>query len=257
MLAYLTNSALLRRVGEFQSFDFHAAGAGWVIAALCIGLLGGAAALSIRRPERFFLALAMTAAALVSARSLPLAAMALLPLANGSITEVLSLAGGLRPQLRRFLDRSLIYSETLRVFDSKRHGFALLPLTAMLLFAAVRGHAAFPAEQIPVAAGERVAALPAGARIFSTDKFGGYLIYRFSGSRPVFFDGRSDFYGVNFIDRYARMFESRPGWREEFARWNFSHALLPPDAPLVAALQASGWHELYRDRTAVLLARTV
>jgi hypothetical protein len=256
VLAYLTDSALLRRVGEFQSFDFHAAGAGWVIATLCIGLLGGAASLSIRRPERFLLALAMTAAALVSARSLPLAALALLPLANGSITEVLSLAGGLRPQLRRHLDRALIYSETLRVFDRKLHGLALAPLAAVLLFAGIRGHAAFPADQIPVAAGERIASLPAGARIFSTDKFGGYLIYRFSAQRQVFFDGRSDFYGLDFIDRYARMFEARPAWREEFERWNFTHALLPPDAPLVAALQATGWHMLYRDRTAVLLART-
>jgi hypothetical protein len=255
VLAYLTDSALLRRVGEFRSFDFHAAGAGWVIAALCIGLLGGAAAVSIRRPERFVLALALTAAALVSARSLPLAALALLPLANGSITEVLSLAGGLRPRLRRNLDRALMYSETLRAFDRKLHGFALVPLAAALLFVGVRGHAAFPADQIPVAATERIASLAANARIFSTDKFGGYLIYRFSAGRAVFFDGRSDFYGVNFIERYARMFEARPAWREEFERWNFTHALLPPDAPLTAALEATGWHELYRDHTAVLLAR--
>lgn len=254
VLAYLTDSALLRRVGEFQSFDFHSAGAGWVIAALCIGLVGGAAALSIQRPERLLLALAMTAAALVSARSLPLAALVLLPLANGSITEVLSLAGGLRPRLRRQLDRALIYSERLRAFDRTLHGLALVPLAAVLLFASIRGHAAFPAGQIPVAAAERIASLAANARIFSTDKFGGYLIYRFSAGRPVFFDGRSDFYGVNFVDRYARMFEARPSWKEEFEHWNFTHALLPPDAPLVAALEASGWHELYRDRTAVLLA---
>jgi len=240
-------------VGEFQSFDFHSAGAGWVIAALSIGLLGGAAALSIRRPERFLLALALTTAALVSARSLPLAAMALLPLANGSITEVLSLARGLRPRLRQRLDRALVYSDNLRVIDSKLHGFALVPLAAALMFAGIRGHGAFPADQTPVVAAERIASLPPGARIFSTDRFGGYLIYRFSGRRRVFFDGRSDFYGVDFIDRYSRMIEVRPAWREEFDRWNFTHALLPPDAPLIEALEANGWHELYRDRTAVLL----
>ena len=32
-----------------------------------------------------------------------------------------------------------------------------------------------------------------------------------------------------------------------------THALLPPDYALAAALKADGWTELYRDKTAVLL----
>jgi hypothetical protein len=112
---------------------------------------------------------------------------------------------------------------------------------------------AFPADQFPVAASSVMAALPAEARVFSSDKFGGYLIYRFAGERKVFFDGRSDFYGAEFLKSYSRLVQARPGWREEFARWHFTHALLPPDYSLVAALEADGWKEAYRDRTAVLL----
>jgi hypothetical protein len=104
-----------------------------------------------------------------------------------------------------------------------------------------------------VAASAQIASLPAGARILSTDVFGGYLIYRFSGERKVFFDGRSDFYGAEFTDGYLRLVEARPGWRNEFNRWNFTHALLPPDSPLIPALEASGWQALYHDRVAVLL----
>jgi hypothetical protein len=249
IFTYLTDSALLHRIGEYQSFDFHSAGAPWVVASLLIGVIGGAAALTARRPERFLLTILMTTAALISARSLPLAALTLLPLANGSITEVLSLARGLQPKLRHQLDQALIYSDRLKSFDSTVNGLALIPVAAILLFAGIHNHAAFPPKEIPVAAAERI---PSNARIFSTDKFGGYLIYRFP-TRQVFFDGRSDFYGANFIDRYARMFEARPHWREEFARWHFTHALIPPDAPLVSALLTDGWRELYRDHTSILL----
>jgi hypothetical protein len=154
--------------------------------------------------------------------------------------------------LRRSLDNALIYSDGLKAFDRRMHGLALVPIAAILLFLGIHNRAGFPASEIPVAAAAHIAALPATSRIFSTDKFGGYFIYRFP-QRQVFFDGRSDFYGVNFIDSYARMFEARPHWREEFARWRFTHACLPPNAPLVSALLTDGWHELYRDHTAILL----
>ena len=107
---------------------------------------------------------------------------------------------------------------------------------------------------MPVAASAAVATLPANSRILSSDTFGGYLIYRFNGERKVFFDGRSDFYGADFLDRYQTLVGVRPGWREEFNRWQFTHALLPPDSSLLTALEASGWQELYRDHTAVLLS---
>lgn len=254
VVAYLTDSALLDRIGEFQSFNFHAAGATQIILALLIGAAGGFAALSARRCDRFLLSMLVTAAALRSARMLPVAALILLPLANGSISTLLTNAA-LAPKLRRILDRVLDYGLNLRALDRSLGGIALIPFLALALFGI--GHAmrpAFPADQFPVVGAKAVAALPADARIFSSDKFGGYLIYRFAGERKVFFDGRSDFYGAGFLTRYSRMVQARPGWPAEFGRWKFTHALLPPDYALVAALEAQGWTEIYRDRTAVLLA---
>jgi hypothetical protein len=241
--AYLFDASLLDRIGEFQSFNFHHAGAWWVIVSLIAGIAGGCAALFVRRPERFILSVMLTGAALTSARSLPLAALLLLPLANGSITEA-----GLP------FTKALRYGDSLRAFDRSFHGFALVPFIALVLFG-MRLPAAFPPADFPVAASAAISSLPGDARIFSTDKFGGYLIYRLDGARKVFFDGRSDFYGADFVTRYARMIEARPGWRTEFARWNFTHALLPPDSALLAALEDSGWRELRRDTAAVLIAR--
>jgi hypothetical protein len=113
----------------------------------------------------------------------------------------------------------------------------------------------FPPDQFPVAASEKIAGLPADARLLAPDKFGGYLIYRFAGERKVFFDGRSDFYGAGFMKDYIRLVQVRPGWREIAARHRFTHALLPVDYSLVDALQAAGWRETYRDSTAVLLEK--
>ncbi len=253
VVSYMTDSALLDRIGEFQSFNFHADGSLQIILALLLGVGGGSAALATRRPERFLLAMLLTAGALRSARMLPVAALLLLPLANGSLTELLA-AAKLAPRLRNSLDEFLAYGSRLRVLDSGLNGIALVPVMALLLFAVLRvSHPGFPADQFPVAASSTVARLPRDARIFAPDKFGGYLIYRFSGERKVFFDGRSDFYGADFLRRYSRIVQVRPGWNEEFSKWHFTHALLPVDYSLVPALEAKGWTELYRDRTTVLL----
>jgi hypothetical protein len=112
----------------------------------------------------------------------------------------------------------------------------------------------FPPEQFPVKASAAVESLPAEARIMAPDKFGGYLIYRFGGERKVFFDGRSDLYGAAFLERYGRMVQVRPGWKQIWDSFQFTHALLPSDYSLIPALEREGWRVLYRDGVATLLA---
>ena len=80
------------------------------------------------------------------------------------------------------------------------------------------------------------------------------MIYRSNGSLKVFFDGRSDLYGAEFLKQYARLIQVRPGWWEHWQSWNFTHALLPNDYSLVPALEQAGWRRIYRDQTATLLA---
>jgi hypothetical protein len=285
---YLTDSELLSHVGEFQSFDFHAAGAGQIIAALILGMTGGGLALAARRWEHFALAVLFTALALRSARALPLAALVLLPLANAAITQWLGPCW--------LVD----YSNRLRSLDARFRGVALSPLVLAACFALLRAPAiaaatGFPPSQFPVAAYSH---LPQGGRLFAPDMFGGYLIYRYqgecaqqacahggcpqgepapagqspaapsqgarpqptlpqeacsAGSRKVFFDGRSDLYGAAFLKAYARMVQVRPGWREYWESFHFTAALVPDDWSLIPALEQIGWTPVYRDATATLL----
>jgi hypothetical protein len=241
---YLTDTALLDRIGEFQSFDFHTPGAWQIVAVVILGMMGGALEM-FRRPERFLLAVWVTVLALRSARGLPLDALLLLPVAGAALAGSLPWAG--------FLE----YSRRLRAIDARMSGLALVPLLllaawAPLRIAAVAAQTGFPPDRFPVAAWPHI---PANARLFAPDKFGGYLIYRSAGAFPVFFDGRSDLYGAAFLRDYGRMMQVRPGWQALWDRYRFTHALLPEDAPLIPALQQAGWRIIWRDRTATLLEK--
>jgi hypothetical protein len=249
---YLTDSELLARIGEFQSFDFHAAGSWPIIVTLLVAVAGGTLALLGGRPEHFALAMLVSAMALRSARALPLVALLLLPLANAAITAALRRAG--------VLAGFLTYSARLRAIDARFSGLALVPLVLLAAFAllrlpAIQAATGFPPDQFPVEAYSQVARLPAAARLFAPDKFGGYLIYRSQGARKVFFDGRSDLYGADFLKQYARMVQLRPGWRETWDSFHFTHALVPNDYSLIPALEQLGWKALYHDQTVTLLAR--
>jgi hypothetical protein len=260
VIRYLSDSDLLSRIGEYQSFNFHAEGAFQILLTVGIAMLGAAAALAQGRLAHVLVAVLLIAGALRAARGLPLVGLALLPLANGAITQALEQANALQPALRRRLDAFLRYGRALRAIDGRHRGWATGMAVAALVLVALRapGIAArtgFPPDQFPVTAAVEIANLPQSAKVLAPDKFGGYLIYASGGSRKVFFDGRSDFYGAEFLKRYARMVQVRPGWKEELDRWGFTHALLPNDYSLIPALEASGWKQRYRDGTATLLER--
>jgi hypothetical protein len=45
----------------------------------------------------------------------------------------------------------------------------------------------------------------------------------------------------------------RPGWREYWESFHFSHALVPKDNSLIPALEQIGWKVVYQDQTVTLL----
>jgi hypothetical protein len=244
LFRYLTDAELMSSIGEFKSFDFHASGAAQIALMLLVSMAGGTMALLLGRFEHFALAVVLTGAALRSARVLPIAALLLLPVANAAITETL--------RERRLLENLRAYGDRLRAIDCRMRGGVWALLTATVAFAVLRiVPVGFPSQTLPVKAYPQV---PADARLFTSDAFGGFIIYHSRGTRKVFVDGRSDFYGAEFLRQYGRLVQVRPGWKEYFDSWHFSHALLPNEAPLLAGLELAGWKPVYRDETATLLA---
>lgn len=249
VLAYLRNEELTSRIAEFQSFNFHDKSATQVALTMGLGALGVVLALTQRKLAHFLVGSVLLFAALRSARVIPLVALAVLPLAIGAITQALH---GVR-RLKLALD----YSAGLRAIDARVNGGIFTVVATALMLIALRAPAfsqqiGFSAKQYPVRAADAIAKLPENARIAATDHFGGYLIYRYSGTRKVFFDGRSDFYGAEFMQGYFVLNTARPGWREIVRSFGFTHALLPTDSALADALEHAGWSRLATDPVATL-----
>ena len=138
LLGYLTDYDLMARIGEFQSFNFHAEGAFQIALTLALAMLGGVLALGQKQLPHALLSGVLIFAALRSARGLPVVALALLPVANGAITRAIAQASNLRPALRRAIDETLAYSNRLRAIDAQCNGWALAAVTICLLFALLR-----------------------------------------------------------------------------------------------------------------------
>jgi hypothetical protein len=258
LVSYLSDSELLDRVAEFQSFNFHAAGSAQLLATLALAAMGGTLALFQKNVAHFLLAAMFGLASLRSARALPLVALLILPLANAAITNWLRSMRDLRPNVSRWLNRAMAHGNRTLTLDRGLKGapFAIVAIAVALLALRIPAAAArigFPADEFPVSAAAAIGKLPPDARLFAPDKYGGYLIYRFDGARKVYFDGRSDFYGAAFMKQYIELVEVRPGWQEIMGSLHFTHALLPNRYSLGAALDQAGWKTIYKDNVCTLL----
>jgi hypothetical protein len=105
----------------------------------------------------------------------------------------------------------------------------------------------------PVAA---LADLRDSDRIFTSDTWGGYLIYRRYPAK-VFVDGRSDFYGPAFEAEYAAVMGVRYNWEAILATHGVNTVLLAVDAPLAGALKGShNWQAVHDDGVAIVFRAT-
>jgi len=83
------------------------------------------------------------------------------------------------------------------------------------------------------------------ARIFTFDQWGDYLIWT---GHKVFVDGRSDFYGDDFEEKYIDVLNVKYGWEKTLGQFGVDTILMPPGAPLSGALkESSRWRVVYDD----------
>jgi hypothetical protein len=116
----------------------------------------------------------------------------------------------------------------------------------------------FPEERFPAALVARNSSRLAGTdkRVFTSDLWGGYLLYRFYPRERVFIDGRSDFYGATLGKLYLRTLCGAPEWRRTLDGYRIDFVLAPKDWALEGVLrQANGWRIVDEDSRAALFGR--
>lgn len=223
----------------------------WPFAALLLlGVVGWAFG---RRPELtdVLLLLGTGAAALLSARNVPLFAVVAVPIVSRTLWQLWECARG------EATDDGTEVSEGTRP--------ALLALNFVLLAVFVlvgalwvgqtlAGNEEAVAAQFPV---EAVNFLEAQglekARGFNEYGWGGYLIWR---GFPVFVDGRADVYGDDFLFFYQQAAQVQADWREPLERYSVEYALVGRRARLATMLaEVEGWQEVYSDEMARVFVR--
>jgi hypothetical protein len=282
---YLGDRYLMNHIDEFRSPDFH----GWAQRAFAIILAvavvafasdcsadGGSSSKRHQlRLSQLLVVLLAVYAGLYSSRNLPVSSM-LLALIVGPILwdnfAVLADKPGAWRWVRRVTARILDFSERMGGLEMQLRGH-LWPAVAVLLAFAICLHggqvgsrrvidAAFDPKKVPVGAvnflqRESAEEPPATEPVFSTDAWGGYLIYVMYPDRKVVMDDRHDLYGSDRVRQYLILTQGGPGWQGVLQDWRIRTALLPADSTLANLLRElpQNWRVVYEDQVAVVFER--
>lgn len=272
---YLSDRYLMNRIDEFKSPDFH----GWaprsfaiILVLVLIAFAGNGRKL---RLSQVLVVLVAAYAGFYSSRNLPVSSM-LLVLVTGSILwqDFVSLADkpGAWRWLRNCTARISSFSDRMGAQEMELRGRLWPVISVALAFAiCLQGgwlgsrqliHARFDPQKMPVAAvtflqKESQGSAPNSDPVFSTDAWGGYLIYRMYPERKVVVDDRHDLYGSGRIRQYLILTQAEPGWQRVLEKWQIRTALLPTGSTLANLLRElpQDWRVAYEDKVAVVFEK--
>ncbi len=203
--------------------------------------------------------------ALLSARNIPLFGIIAAPIIASAVDAWdermpnLNVAEWLRTAARKFAAIAAETAATDAIARWHLASVAGIALVAALLYAPAppkRFRSEYDPKSYPAAA-IKVLQDDSEARIFTNDEWGDYLIYRLYPRNRVFVDGRSDFYGDDFEQKYIDVLNVQYGWEATLSRFGINTILLPPNAPLTGALkESSRWRVVYDDGIALVFRST-
>jgi hypothetical protein len=204
--------------------------------------------------------------ALVVVRNVPIFMIVAAPLVAEMLQSLLSelptknLAAWIRQGAVKFEEYAKDFGSTdsiARVHLTSAAGIGLLAALFYAPNAPAKCRAEYDAKRYPAKAVEILRQAGSPEVIFTDDEWGGYLIYRLYPSKRVFIDGRSDFYGTPFNEKYQSVMGVRYDWEKSLGQYHVNTILLSPKAALAGALKESRhWRPVYDDGVAIVFRAT-
>jgi hypothetical protein len=261
MAQYLRDPWNSEHIMEFLSPSFHHPTALFFEILLGLGAMAAYSNLGRGRMAQPILLLLWAHGALLAARNIPIFAIVAAPMAAEALQHGLdraaewNVAGWVRRLAARFnrlADETSEKEAVARWHMVSALGLAMVVALVWTPNPPKKFRAEFDPNFYPAKALAALRNQPS-ARIFTNDEWGDYLIWSLYPLNRVFVDGRSDFYGDDFENRYVDVLNVQYGWDKTLGRFGVDTILLPPDAPLAGALkESSRWKAVYDDGNALI-----
>jgi len=114
----------------------------------------------------------------------------------------------------------------------------------------------FPEKLFPVEAARALSTQLAQSRVFASDQWGDYLLYKLWPSTKVFIDGRSDFFGPNLGRDYLAIANVSSSWRKQLDTYAIDLVLVPRQSELGARLEVDpDWQVVHSDAVSIAFRR--
>jgi hypothetical protein len=267
---YLGDRYLMNRIAEFRSPNFH----GGAERSFAIILLAAFVALAGHRRRirlsHLLVTLVCVYAGLLSSRNLPVSSMVLVlvigPILWENFFSIANAAGAWRP-MRGAARRIVAFSNRMgaQELSLRGHIWPVLGVVAGFIVCLHGGwlgsrhliNAHFDSTKVPASAVDFLESEPSRGPMFSTDSWGGYLIYRLYPSRLVVLDDRHDLYGEERVREILILMQGEPGWQDTLEKWGIQTVLLAPGSTAANLLRElpQEWRVAYEDKVAVVFEK--
>jgi hypothetical protein len=252
---YLNASAIRNGVQEFQSPSFRSESMFHYMILLFVGLALTGALLKKHRLVEVLWIWFWAYNSLVSVRHAPLFMIVAVPIVAAEFTDWWQRAIAMQPprSIARTLDAitAQFQAGSLRMSLWAPCAVLILCLSHMQRWPENFLEGSFPVKIVNHHASEI-----ASARVFTSDKWAGYLIFHNYPRQRVFFDDRHAYYGDAMIQDYLTMQSGGPEWRKLLDRYDLNMALCSSDGPLAALLKLDAdWTPVESDDKITLFAR--